>query len=113
MGGRRPVRRHKKKPNKKRGGTGAPSEVRLKLPRDNEVLGVVLAIMGGSRMRVSCKDGKERVCRIPGRLRNRMWVRDGDVVIVKPWEIESDSKGDVIWRYTPLQAQMLKKKGYI
>ena len=86
MGGRRPVRRPKKKPKKRPGGgTEAPSEIRLKLPRDNEVLGVIIAIVGGSRMKVSCKDGKERTCRIPGRLRNRMWVRDGDVVIVKPW----------------------------
>jgi len=99
--------------HKKRPGGEPPAEFRLKLPRGREVLGVVIAIVGGSRMRVSCKDGKERICRIPGRLRNRMWVRDGDVVIVEPWEIESDSKGDIVWRYTPLQAQMLKKKGYI
>ena len=58
--------------------------------------------MGGSRMKVACKDGKERMCRIPGKLRNRVWVRDGDVVIVKPFEIEGDKKGDVIWRYFPL-----------
>ena len=113
MGGRRPVRRPKKKPKKRPGQSGPPTEIRLKLPRDNEVLGVILAVVGGSRMKVSCKDGKDRTCRIPGRLRNRMWVRDGDIVIVKPWEIQSDKKGDVIWRYTPLQAQMLKKKGYI
>jgi len=86
---------------------------RLRLPREGEVLGVVLGLMGGSRMKVACKDGKERMCRIPGKLRNRVWVREGDVVIVKPWEIEGDSKGDVIWRYFPLQARILKEEGYV
>jgi len=83
------------------------------MPREGEVLGIVTALVGGSRMKVSCKDGKERTCRIPGKLRNRMWVKDGDVVIVKPWEIEGDSKGDIIWRYYPLQARILKERGHI
>ncbi|NYZ77238.1 translation initiation factor eIF-1A [Candidatus Micrarchaeota archaeon] len=88
-------------------------EPRIRLPYEGEVLGIVIALVGGSRMRVTCKDGKERICRIPGRLRNKMWVKDGDAVIVKPWEIEGDSKGDIIWRYYPLQARILKEKGYI
>ncbi|MBU0531940.1 translation initiation factor eIF-1A [Candidatus Micrarchaeota archaeon] len=86
---------------------------RLRMPREGEVLGVVLGLMGGSRMKVACKDGKERMCRIPGKLRNRVWVREGDVVIVKIWEIEGDKKGDIIWRYWPLQAKILKEEGQV
>ncbi|MEW6721898.1 MAG: translation initiation factor eIF-1A [Candidatus Micrarchaeota archaeon] len=86
---------------------------RLRFPREGEVLGVVIGLMGGSRMRVTCKDGKERMCRIPGKLKNRIWVKEGDVVIVKPWEIEGDKKGDIIWRYFPLQARILKEEGHI
>lgn len=86
---------------------------RMRLPREGEVLGVVLGLMGGSRMKVACKDGKERMCRVPGKLKNRIWVREGDVVIVKPWEIEGDKKGDVIWRYFPMQARILKEEGHI
>ncbi len=86
---------------------------RLRFPREGEVLGVVLGLMGGSRMRVACKDGKERMCRIPGKLKNKIWVKEGDVVIVKPFEIQGDEKGDIIWRYFPLQARILKEEGYI
>lgn len=86
---------------------------RMRLPREGEVLGIVLGLMGGSRMKVACKDGKERMCRIPGKLKNRIWVREGDVVIVRLWEIEGDKKGDVIWRYWPLQARILKEEGYV
>lgn len=74
---------------------------------------IVTGMMGGSRMRVSCKDGKERLCRIPGKMRNKIWVREGDVVIVRPYEIEGDKKGDIIWRYHPLQARILKERGEI
>ena len=102
-----------KKPYKKKGPQQPQTVTRVKLPRDDEVLGLVSGIMGGSRMMVSCKDGKERLCRIPGRLKNKIWVREGDVVIIKPWEIEGDKKGDVVWRYRPLEAQWLKNKGYI
>lgn len=86
---------------------------RMRLPKPPEVLGLVLGLMGGSRMKVQCKDGKERMCRVPGKLKNRIWVREGDVVIIKPWEIEGEKKGDVIWRYFPQQAKILKEEGYI
>jgi translation initiation factor 1A len=86
---------------------------RLRFPKEAEVLGIVIALTGGSRMRVACKDGKERMCRIPGKLKNKIWVKEGDVVIVRPWEIEGDKKGDVIWRYFPLQARILKEEGHI
>ncbi len=86
---------------------------RIRFPRAPELFGVVMGIMGGGRMLVLCKDGKERMCRVPGRLKNKLWIKDGDIVIVVPWEIQGDKKGDVIWRYTPTQAKWLKKKGFI
>lgn len=86
---------------------------RMRLPQQGETLGLVIGLMGGSRMKVVCKDGKERMCRIPGKLRNKIWVKDGDVVIVRPWEIQGDEKGDIIWRYYPLQARILKEEGHI
>lgn len=98
------------------GGTPLSAEEerkRLRFPREGEVLGLVLGLMGGSRMKVACKDGKERMCRIPGKLKNKIWVKEGDVVIVRPFSIQGDSKGDVIWRYFPLQARILKEEGYI
>jgi translation initiation factor 1A len=105
---------HGKRPGGKRPALSKDEERRrLRFPREGEVLGVVLGLMGGSRMRVACKDGKERMCRIPGKLKNRIWVKEGDVVIVKPWSIEGDKKGDVIWRYFPLQARILKEEGHI
>ena len=69
--------------------------------------------MGGSRTKVRCLDGKTRICRIPGRLKRRLWVREGDVVIVEPWEYSGDEKGDIIYKYTKTQTRFLKNKGYL
>ncbi len=93
--------------------TQEEQQYRLRLPREGEIFGMVIGIMGGSRMRVSCKDGKERLCRIPGRMKNTIYVKDGDIVLIKPWVIEGDTKGDIVWRYKPLQARMLKERGLI
>ena len=71
---------------------------RVRLPRGREVFGVLDQRLGSSRSRVRCLDGKERVCRIPGRLRRRLWVREGDIVIVEPWEFDN-TKADILFKY--------------
>jgi len=86
---------------------------RVKLPRNDEVLGIVEQRVGGSRMIVKCFDGKTRLCRIPGRLKKGLWVRERDVIIVEPWEFGGDEKGDVIFKYRHNQVEFLKKKGYL
>lgn len=86
---------------------------RIKLPRGKQVLGILEQRLGGSRMRVRCLDGKTRICRIPGRLKRRLWVRENDIVIVEPWEFGGDEKGDLIYKYTFTQVSFLKNKGYL
>jgi translation initiation factor 1A len=86
---------------------------RVKLPRGKQVIGILDQRLGASRMRVRCFDGKTRICRIPGRLKRKLWIREGDVVLVEPWELGGDDKGDVIFKYRHSQIQWLKNKGYI
>ena len=86
---------------------------RVRLPRKGEVLGVVISMMGASRMLVDCIDGKERMVRIPGKIKRTIWVKSGDVVLVKPWEVEVDKKADLVWRYTRLQADWLRREGHL
>ncbi len=88
--------------------------IRVRLPQRQEVLGLVQQRLGGSRMRVLCLDGKERICRIPGRLRRELWVREKDVVIVEPWELGGGEKGDIIFKYrSKAEVDFLKKRGYL
>ncbi len=86
---------------------------RIMIPRDREVFGIVEQRVGGSRMLVKCFDGKTRNCRIPGRLKRKLWVREGDVVIIEPWEFDGEHKGDLIYKYTSTQVNFLKNKGYL
>ena len=87
---------------------------RVKLPQgEREVFGILEQRLGGSRSRVRCLDGKKRICRIPGRLKRRLWVRTGDLVLVEKWEFGGEEKGDIIYKYRPIQVTWLKRKGYL
>ncbi len=85
---------------------------RIRTPRRGELLGAVTGLMGASRVRVECLDGKERLCRIPGKIKRNIWVKVDDTVIVEPWEIDPDRRGDIVWRYTRIQSEWLKRKGF-
>jgi translation initiation factor 1A len=115
-----PPKRPFKKPFKKGGPGGPPSDVseeeylmRTPVPKGAQVFGIVEQRVGGSRMLVRCMDGRARNCRIPGRLKKRLWVREGNLVVVEPWEFGGDDKGDVILKYRPNQVEYLRKKGYL
>ena len=86
---------------------------RVRLPKGNQTFGIVEQRLGGSRMKVICLDGKTRICRIPGRLKRRLWVREGDILLVQPWEFSGDKKGDIIFKYRHSQIDFLKQNGYL
>jgi translation initiation factor 1A len=87
--------------------------IRVKLPKRNEVLGEIEEILGASRLKVMCKDENKRICRIPGKFRKRINLRVGDLVIIKPWDVQSEERGDVVWIYNKTQATWLRRNGYI
>ena len=87
--------------------------VRVRMPKGKQVIGIVETMLGAGKFRVKCTDLKIRICRIPGKFRRRMWVRQSDVVLVEPWEIQGDERGDIVWKYTKTQAEWLRKKGMI
>jgi len=87
---------------------------RMKLPdqRRREMFAIADQLLGGSRIKVVCADGKSRMARIPGKMRRRMWIREGDLCIVQPWEFQ-DEKADVDYRYMKIQAIHLAKRGLV
>ncbi|MEK6760647.1 MAG: translation initiation factor eIF-1A [Nanoarchaeota archaeon] len=85
---------------------------RVKLPRGEEVLGIIEQRLGGNKMMVKCLDGKSRNCRVPGRLKRKLWLRPNDIVLIEPWELDKN-KGDVIFKYRDNQIEWLKKNGYL
>ncbi len=95
-----------------RGRGGRPAPVyELKIPQEGEVVGVVAQVLGASKFRIRCADNFERVCSIPGRLRRRFWIKENDLVVVKPWVVQSNERGDIVWRYSIGDRDRLKAKG--
>jgi len=88
--------------------------VRVRIPRDRdrEVLATVESMLGALHLKVRCLDGTVRIARIPGKMKKRIWIREGDVVIIIPWSFQ-DEKADVVWRYTAPQADWLRRRGYL
>ncbi len=93
---------------------GESSKIRVKMPNTkvNEMFAIAEQILGGRRVTVLCADGETRMARIPGKMRRRQWVREGDLIIVWPWDFQ-DSKADVKHRYTKTQAMYLSRKGVL
>jgi len=85
----------------------------MMFPSGNDVLGTAIKMLGFDRIMVKCQDGKERLCRVRGKLKRRVWIRDGDIVLVSPWDFQSDTRGDIFWRYRKNQTEQLRLRGYL
>ena len=84
----------------------------LRTPDDNQVFGTVTEHLGGNHVRVRCADGVTRLGRIPGRMKYRTWINEGDVVLVEPWDWQ-DEKANIEWRYDSQDAEQLRREGHI
>ena len=82
-------------------------------PAQGEILGIVTQLLGYDRLMVKCNDGRERLCRIRGSMKRKVWIKRNDIVLVAPWDFQSDSRGDIVWRYTKGQAEWLRSHGYL
>lgn len=83
------------------------------LPSKNDVIGIAQKMLGFDRVQVKCQDGNIRVCRIRGKMKRRTWIREGDIVLVSPWDFQSEERGEIFWRYTQNQVEELRQKGIL
>lgn len=105
--------KNKKNNPKDKPGFNPNAPIRVRLPKGKEIIGIITQRVGGGRMLVSCMDGKTRNCRVPGRLRRELWLREGDVIIVEPWEFDADGKADILYKYSKAAIEKLKKDGLL
>ncbi|MFX1376036.1 MAG: translation initiation factor eIF-1A [Promethearchaeota archaeon] len=109
-----------KKKGKKGKGHEEPVITRVKFPSKKlgEMFAIVVDILGGDRMRVFCEDGKHRNGRIRGKIKKRVWIRRGDLVIVNPWDWATETqeklgKCEISWRYTRAEISWLERNNKI
>lgn len=86
---------------------------KVPLPDGKKVIGIIDELVGWAHARVRCFDGKTRICRVPKRISKRIWLKRGEYVLVDPWEIEGDKKGDIIHIYSKTEVEWLRKHGYL
>merc|ERR1719309_1283640 len=57
-----------------------------------------------------CFDGEKRLCHIRGKLRKKVWINSGDIILLGLRDYQ-DNKADVILKYTNDEARNLKAYG--
>lgn len=67
-------------------------------------------MLGGGRLEAQCFDGVKRLCGIRGKMRKRVWISQGDIVLVGLRDFQ-DEKADVILKYNADEARNLKAYG--
>jgi len=116
----------KKKGKSKKGksrGTSQEEEIvpsRIKMPyrKSGEIFARVVGVFGNDRMEVFCEDGQHRIGRIRGKIKKRVWIRVGDLVVVNPWSWETEStdklgKCEITWRYTKSEISWLERNNKV
>ncbi len=87
---------------------------RLPLPRRKrgEIFGIASQLLGAARIRVMCEDSVSRMGRITGKMKKKMWIREGDLLILRPWGFQ-EGKADILFRYSRTQATYLSRRSLL
>lgn len=87
---------------------------RLPLPRRGrgEIFGVANQLLGAARIRVMCEDSISRMGRITGKMKKKMWIREGDLLILRPWGFQ-EGKADILFRYSRTQSMYLSRRNLL
>lgn len=97
--------------NRRRGKNENDTEKReLIFKEDGQEYAQVMKMLGNGRLEAQCFDGVKRLCQIRGKLRKKVWINSGDIVLVGLREYQ-DARADVILKYNPDEARNLKSYG--
>ena len=107
-------------PNKKGGknykkGKSADAEPELYMCEDDQMFGRVIKILGNCNVLVFCDDGYERLCHIRGKMRKKVWISSGDIVLISlrdadPHAKKGSERGDICAKYDPKVLSRLKDR---
>lgn len=70
----------------------------------------ILRMLGNGRCETYCFDGVKRLCHIRGKMRKKIWINVGDIVLIGIREFQNQ-KGDIILKYSSSEARQLKAYG--
>lgn len=91
---------------------GMTSKRDLVFKEDGQEYAQVKKLLGNGTATVACFDGRDRLGIICGRMKNRVWIQVGDILLVSLREFEDGGKKcDVIYKYFSEEAKQLKAMG--
>jgi len=97
--------------NRRRGKHGGDQEkAELTIKEEGQEYAQVIRMLGNGRLEGHCFDGQTRLCHIRGKMRKKVWVNQGDIILVGLRDFQ-DAKADVILKYTSDEARRLKAQG--
>ncbi|PVD28646.1 hypothetical protein C0Q70_11240 [Pomacea canaliculata] len=97
--------------NRRRGKNENENEKReLVFKEDGQEYAQVTKMLGNGRLEAMCFDGVKRLCHIRGKLRKKVWINSGDIILLGLRDYQ-DTKADVILKYTADEARNLKAYG--
>ncbi|RKP05783.1 hypothetical protein THASP1DRAFT_32388 [Thamnocephalis sphaerospora] len=97
--------------NRRRGKNENDGEKReLVLKDEGQEYAQVTKMLGNGRLEAQCFDGEKRLAHIRGKMRKKVWINQGDIVLLSLREFQ-DNKADVIMKYNPDEARALQKAG--
>jgi len=97
--------------NRRRGKNTNEEEKReLILKEAGQEYAQVIRMLGNGRLEGHCFDGKTRLCHIRGKMRKKVWISPGDIILLGLRDFQDD-KADVILKYTSDEARKLKAQG--
>jgi len=97
--------------NRRRGKNENDNEKReLTFKEEGQEYAQVLKMLGNGRLEALCFDGEKRLAHIRGKLRKKVWINQGDIILLSLRDYQ-DEKGDVILKYSADEARSLKAYG--
>lgn len=97
--------------NRRRGkGDGEESKRELEFKEEGQEYAQVVRMLGNGRAECFCYDGVTRLGHIRGKMRKKVWVTAGDIVLVGKRDFQ-DEKVDIIHKYSADEARNLKQYG--
>ena len=96
--------------NRRRGKNDSEAKREITFKEDGQEYAQVVRMLGNGRLEAFCFDGTTRLCHIRGKMRKKVWVSAGDIILLGLRDFQ-DEKADVIHKYNADEARNLKAYG--
>lgn len=98
--------------NRRKGKNDSEDKRELVFKEFGQEYGQITKMLGSGHLEVQCFDGEKRLAHIRGKMRKKVWMGVGDVILLSLRDYQ-EGRADVILKYTPDEARSLKSLGEI